>query len=193
MVVSGPLRDALVSVEQLDVHTGEAYRSVGDATTDQEGRFGVDTGLANGLLRVSARGGWFVDAATQAAIQLDPSAEITSLVWFELVENRDDILVSPIGHLIDARTRVKLDTLRDMTEAWKDASSHLGRHFGDVEDWARLRMIGLDHPATSPTEEVRAALVHAALSYLVRDIAAEAGSSPQESTCSGSRISGLLI
>ncbi|HWO20496.1 MAG TPA: hypothetical protein VNO30_17120 [Kofleriaceae bacterium] len=67
-----------------------------------------------------------------------------------------------------------------MTDAWKDASGHLGRHFGDVEDWSRLKMIGLDHPATSPTEEVRAALVHVALSYLVRDIAAEAGSSPQE-------------
>jgi Bacterial Ig-like domain len=180
VVVSGPLRDALVSVEQLDLHTGEAYRGIGDATTDQEGRFSVDTGLANGLLRISARGGWFMDDATQAPIQLDPSDEITSLVWFELVENRDDILVSPIGHLIDARTRVKLDTLGDMTEAWKDASSHLGRHFGDVEDWSRLRMIGLDHPATSPTEEVRAALVHVALSFLVRDIAAEAGSSPQE-------------
>jgi hypothetical protein len=180
VVLSGPLRGASISVEQLDLHTGDAHHRVGHATTDEAGRFAVDTELANGLLRVTARGGSFEDAATGATIQLDPTDEITSLVWFELVDVRDDVLVSPIGHLIDARARVKLDTLGDMTEAMRDASSHLGRHFGDVKDWSRLRMFGLNQPATSPTEEVRAALVHVALSYLARDIGAEAVSSPQE-------------
>ena len=180
VIVSGPLRSAAIAVDQLDLHTGEIVRRVGATTSDQTGRFTVDTGLANGLLRVTARGGSFVDAATGAEIRLDPTDEISSLVWFELVEVREDVLVSPVGHLIDVRARVKLDTLGDMTEAVKDASSHLGRHFGDVKDWSRLRMIGLDEPATSPTEEVRAALVHVALSYLARDIAAEAISSPQE-------------
>jgi hypothetical protein len=180
VVVSGPLRNASISVDQLDLHTGEVYERVGDTTTDQDGRFAVDTALANGLLRVMARGGSFIDRATRATIQLDPTDEITSLVLFELAEVTDQVLVSPISHLIDARARAKLETLGDMTEAWKDASSHLGRHFGDVKDWSRLRLGGLDQPATSPTEELRAALVHVALSYLAQDIAAEAGSSPQE-------------
>ncbi|HSK01402.1 MAG TPA: hypothetical protein VK932_09180 [Kofleriaceae bacterium] len=153
---------------------------MGDAITDPSGRFVLDAGLANGLIRIRASGGSFVDLATGATIQLDPTDALTSLVWFELVEVVEDALVSPIGHLIDARTRVKLPALGDLTEAAKDASSHLGRHFGNVADWTRLHLVGLDRPATSPTEGVRAALVHAALSYLARDIAAEAGSSPQE-------------
>ena len=180
VVVSGPLRGASIFVEQLDLHTGAIYRRVGEAVTDSSGRFAIDTAHANGLLRITSRGGSFVDPATRVTVQLDPTDELTSLVWFELVDIRDDVLVSPVGHLIDARARMKLDTLGDMTEAAKDASSHLGRHFGDVEDWSRLRLIGLDQPATSPTEQVRAALVQAALSYLARDIAAEAGSSSQE-------------
>ena len=180
VVVSGPLRGASISVDQIDIHTGELFRRVGEASTDDPGKFVLDTDLANGLLRITARGGSFVDLATRATIQLDPTDELTSLVWFELADIRDDVLVSPIGHLIDARARVKLETLGDMTQAVQDASAHLGRHFGDVKDWTRLRLIGLDQPATSPTEQVRAALVHAALSYLAKDIAAEAGSSPQE-------------
>jgi hypothetical protein len=180
VVVSGPLRGASISVDQIDIHTGELFRHVGDVSTDESGKFVLDTDLANGLLRITARGGSFVDLATRATIQLDPTDELTSLVWFDLAEVRGDVLVSPLGHLIDARARVKLETLGDMAEAVQDASAHLGRHFGDVKDWTRLRLIGLDQPATSPTEQVRAALVQAALSYLAKDIAAEAGSSPQE-------------
>lgn len=180
VMVSGALREGRVFVDQLDLHTGEVYRRVGDTMTDASGRFGLPTRHANGLLRITVRGGSFEDLASGATIQLDPTDELTSLVWFELTEELEDALVSPIGHLIDARARVKLAALGDMTEAVRDASSHLGRHFGNITDWTRLRLVGLDQPATSPTEPVRAALVHAALGSLARDIAAEAGSSPQE-------------
>ena len=180
VVISGPLRGATVFAEQLDLHTGAVYLRVGDAITNEDGRFAMLTGHANGLFRITVRGGSYVDAATRTPLQLDPTDELTSLAWFDLAEVREDILVSPIGHLIDTRARVKLELLGDMTEAMHDASDHLGRHFGDVKDWSRLRLAGLDQPATSPTEEVRAALVHTALSYLAQDIAIEAGSSPQE-------------
>lgn len=180
VVVAGPLRGAAVSVVQLDLRTGEPLALVGETATDDQGRFSLDAGISNGILRVTARGGIFVDPASGATIQLDPADELSSLVRFDLADSVSDALVGPIGHLIDARARVKQAILGDMSEALADASSHLGRHFGDVRDWSRLELAGLSRPATSPTEQIRAALVHAALGVLARDIAAEAGGSPQE-------------
>lgn len=180
VVISGPLRSASITVDQIDPHSGELDYHVGDTITDSEGRFSlVEIGYANGLLRVIARGGNFTDLATGATIQLDHTDELTSLTWFDLAESRDEILVSPVGHLVDARARVTLEAIGDMTGAVKDASAHLHRHFGDA-DWMRLQLIGLDRPAISPTEPVRAGLIQAALSYLARDIAAAAGASVQE-------------
>ncbi|MGN6104475.1 MAG: hypothetical protein ACTHU0_05170 [Kofleriaceae bacterium] len=179
VVVSGPLRGARLSIEQVDPATGDVRVHVADTTTDEEGAFSLELGLANGLLRATARGGSFVDLATGATIQLDATDALSSLVWFELGSHRDDALVSPIGHLVDARARATFGDHGDLARAMERAREHLHRHFGNA-DWSRLRLVGLDEPATSPTEAVRAALVQASLSYLARDIAAEAGASPQE-------------
>src|SRR5689334_2574972 len=64
VVLSGPLRHASISVDQLDLHTGGVYQRVGDTITNETGQFVIDTGHANGLLRVTARGGSFTDRAT---------------------------------------------------------------------------------------------------------------------------------
>lgn len=179
VIVSGPLHGASVSIDQLDPKTGGVRTHVADTTTDQDGWFEADIGLANGFLRATASGGTFVDLATGATIQLDPADKLNSLVRVELNEMRDDVLVSPVGHLVDARAAWKLAELGDVTKAVSAATEHLHRHFGNV-DWSRVQLVSLDQPATSPTEPVRAALVQAALSVLAKDIATAAESSPQD-------------
>jgi hypothetical protein len=182
VVVSGPLRGATVSVDQLDYRAASslAVRAhVGDTTTDDEGRFSVETGTYSGLLLVTARGGSFADLATGATLELDPSAGLESIEPLDLLEQRDDALVSPVGALIAARTRWKANQLGDVVIAERDAEAHLSRHFAGVP-WLRIRLASLDTATTSPTEPVRAALVQAALSFLAQDIAQAAGASPQE-------------
>ena len=66
-----------------------------------------------------------------------------------------------------------------MRAAVEDARQHLNFHFGQA-DWSWLKPADLGQHQTSPTEPVRAALVQAALSYLVKDIADAAGASPQQ-------------
>ena len=180
VVISGGVRGARVSVDQLDAHTGEVRIHIGEAVTDEMGRFAVDTGTANGILRVHVRGGTFDDLATGATIELDDTDEITSLIRYGLLDLQEDALVSPIGHLVEARTMVRLPVLGDMTAALEETTRSLHGHFGNVDWMSPVRLAPLDRPAISPTEPVRAAFVHAALSVLARDIAADAGAGPQE-------------
>jgi hypothetical protein len=180
VVLSGGVRGASVVVDQLDAHTGEAYQRVGEATTDADGRFLIEeTREASGLFRLMSRGGVFDDLATGATIQLDDDDELQSFLWFPIVDQRTDALVGPIGHLIAARAWSRLETLGDMRAAFDDATDHIARHFGQTE-WGLLELHDLGTPATSPTKPVRAAFIHAALSFLVKDIAAAADASPQQ-------------
>jgi hypothetical protein len=187
VVVSGPLRNARVSIDQIllqaqDEITIRAH--VADATTDDDGWFGrargVEVGELNGLFLLTASGGSYTDLATGATIQLDPTTTLETITPFALFEVRDDVLVSPVGHLIAARTRWKVSRLGDVLLAQHEAAEHMNRHFGSVVDWTHLRLGALDAAATSPTEAVRASLVHAGLSFLAQDIATMAGASPQE-------------
>jgi hypothetical protein len=182
VVVSGPLRKAMISVDQLDysVKSSVAIRAhVADTMTDDDGRFSVDTDTYSGLLLVTAKGGTYTDLATGATIQLDPNAGLESIEPLEILEQRDDALVSPVGALLAARTRWKMPQLHDLAMAERDAEDHLNRHFGGVP-WTRVKLSSLSTATTSPTEAIRAGLVHAALSYLAADIAQAAGASPQE-------------
>jgi len=73
----------------------------------------------------------------------------------------------------------RLSALGDLAAAFDESRASLHRHFGNV-DWGQVLPWPLDRPAVSPTEPVRAALVHAALSVLARDIADAAHAGPQE-------------
>jgi hypothetical protein len=178
VAISGGVRGAQVSVDQLSLQTGEIRYHVGDAISDDTGRFEMEAGIRNGILRITARGGSYEDLATGATIQLDDADELVSLTWFTLLDVRDDALVSPIGHLVEARTMERLLVLGDMAEAFEESKKSLHGHFGGV-DWGAVRLWPLDQHAISPTEPVRAAFVHAALSVLARDIAADTGAGPQ--------------
>jgi hypothetical protein len=185
VVVSGPLRGAAVSIDQIETRDPEMgiRRHVADTITDDQGRFSVEVGIYSGLLRVTASGGSFVDLSTGTTIELDTANGLASIVPLDLLDARDDALVSPIGHLIATRTRWKAGQLREVEfpvrEAEAEASDHLNRHFGNV-DWTRQKLGSLEVVAISPTEPVRAAIVQAALSELAHDIASAAGASPQE-------------
>lgn len=179
VLVSGPVRGARIRVDQLDRHTGEVQFHLGEAVSDDDGRFAMETGLEHGIFRIAARGGTFQDLATGATIQLDDDDEIVSLIWYGLLALREDSLVSPIGRLVEARTMERLQVVGDMTTAFDETRASFHRHFGDV-DWSQVIPWPLDQPAISPTEPVRAAFVHAALSVLARDIAVEAQAGPQD-------------
>jgi len=187
VVVSGPLRNAALSIDQISLQAGGsiAIRAhVADTTTDDEGRFGgalgIEIGKFNGLFLLTASGGSFGDLATGATIQLDPTTTLETITSFDLFEARDDVLVSPVGQLIAARTRWKLSQGGDVLAAERDAAEHVNRHFASVVDWTHLKLGSLATTTTSPTEAVRSALVQAALSFLAQDIAVAAGASPQE-------------
>jgi hypothetical protein len=183
VVVSGPLRGAAVSVDQIDygAKTSVAVAAhVGDAMTDEDGHFELpDIGSFNGLLLITAKGGKFTDLATGVPIQLDPGTGLETIVDIDLLGKNDDVLVSPVGHLIAARTRGKMAEVGDVVMAEADAASILPRHFGNVP-WSRMTLASLETKATSPTEPLRGALVQAALSFLAHDIAQASGASPQE-------------
>lgn len=182
VVVSGPLHGALVAVDQVKLDArGEIVlrEHVGEATTDSEGRFSLDAGVYSGLFVVTASGGSYRERVGGAMVQLDEAEGIESIAWLDLLEDRDDVLVSPVGHLIAARMRTRVAELGDVSEAATEASETLGKHFANV-DWTRIKVGSLDVPAVSPTEPVRAALVQAALSVLASDIANQAGASSQD-------------
>jgi hypothetical protein len=183
VVVSGPLRKAAISIDQLDQKAPGAVAvraHITDTMTDDDGRFSVEVGTYNGLLLLTASGGSFQDLATGATIQLDTNTSLETITRFALFDERDDVLVSPVGALIAARTRGRVTELGNVVAAERDAAEHLDRHFGTVVDWSHVKLGSLETSTTSPTEPVRAAFVQAALSFLARDIAAESGASPQE-------------
>jgi hypothetical protein len=179
VLISGGVRGARIWIDQLDPHTGEIRAHLGEAISDEVGGFAVETGTESGIFRITARGGTFADLATGATIQLDRTDEIVSLISYSLLDLREDALVSPIGHLVEARTTARLPALGDLTAAFEETKGSLHRHFGNV-DWGAVRPWPLAQPAVSPTEPVRAAFVHAALSVLARDIAADAQAGPQD-------------
>lgn len=195
VIVSGPLRGATVSVDRIDLVTGEVAAHVADAVTneqddpstadlDETGHFSIATDEHDGLFRITARGGEFVDLVTGRKVQLDGASELVSLAWLELFEERNDVLVSPVGHLIEARWRYLIaptdgSAALDVTTAAKDAAKSLNRHFAGV-DWMTVKPADLRVAAASPTEPVRAAFVQAAFSRLARDVADAAQSTEQE-------------
>jgi hypothetical protein len=179
VLISGGVRGARISADQLDLKTGEVRFHVGEAVTDATGHFAIATGTENGIFRITARGGTYEDLATGATIDLDDTDEIASLIWYDLLDLREDALVSPIGHLVEARTMERLAVLGDMMAAFDETRASLHHHFGNV-DWGAVRPWPLGERANSPIEPVRAAFVHAALSVLARDIAADAQAGPQE-------------
>ena len=180
VLISGGVRGARISVDQLDRH-GAVEHHIGEATTDEAGHFAMETGLEHGIFRLSAKGGAYQDLATSAAVQLDARDEIVSLTSFELLAQRQDALVSPIGHMIEARTMERLRVSGDLVAAFDETRASFNRHFGYV-DWGQVIPWPLDRPAVSPTEPVRAAIVLAAFSVLASDIAADAQVGPQEVT-----------
>ena len=156
VLISGGVRGARVSADQLDLQTGEIRFHIGEAVTDESGRFVMETGTENGIFRITAQGGTYRDLATGAMIQLDKTDEIDSLIWYQILALREDALVSPIGHLIEARTMERLAALGDMTAAFEETRASFNRHFGNV-DWGEVTPWPLDQPAISPIEPVRAA------------------------------------
>ena len=179
VLISGGVRGARIRVDELDPHTGEVRFHIGETVTDESGRFVMETGTEAGIFRIVAQGGTFEDLATGATIQLDKTEEVVSLISYSLLEVREDSLVSPIGQLVAARTMARLPALGDLAAAFDESRASIHRHFGNV-DWGAVRPSPLDQGATSPTEPVRAAFVHAALSVLASDIATDAHAGPQE-------------
>lgn len=181
VAMSGPVSGAAVTVEQLDLDTGEVTATVGTTTADAAGAFTLDTGAANGLVRITARGGSYTDLASGERIELDADAALETVIELDLLEERTGVRIAPVGHLVAARMRAAIAGGVDARFALETAAEHVNRHFGNV-DWERTEPAPLAEPAPSPTEPVRAALVEAALSYLAADIAGEAGASPQDVT-----------
>jgi hypothetical protein len=183
VVVAGPLRGAKISIDQLHIDNdlGDVREHVADLVTDDDGRWTLgDTGLLNGLIRVTATGGEYHDRVSGATIILDDEAEVRSLFDVDLFEDRF-LLVSPVGHLTEsfARARLAAGTEANLWDARAAAAEHLDRHFGGV-DWARVELADITQPATSPTEEVRAIAVHSAFQVLVEDFRLASGATPQE-------------
>ncbi|MEJ7597350.1 MAG: hypothetical protein WKG01_05525 [Kofleriaceae bacterium] len=182
VVISGdrPVVSAAVKLEQLDFVTGAVTRDVGEVVTDADGRFVIPTKTANGMMRLTSSGGMFNDVATGQTIALDEADQLITLVVVDLLEKRAGILISPIGHLIAVRAMSQKDALGGLEEAYDDALFRLSKHFGGVRDWTNLEPMGLDRPATSPTEPFRAGWVLTAISFLAREIAQEANVTAQE-------------
>ena len=78
--------------------------------------------------RGSAAGRSLLSGQVGASIDLDPTTTLETITSFALFEARDDVLVSPVGHLIAARTRWKVIQLGDVLTAHADAAEHLNRH-----------------------------------------------------------------
>jgi hypothetical protein len=182
VIISGGVRGARLSVDRLNAR-GEILSHIGDAVTDDAGRFVIEleTGTEHGLFRFLAQGGSYQDLVTGATVELDTHDELVSLIRFGLLPQRDDALVSPIGHMVEARTLERFRASGDLMAAFDETRASLHHHFGNV-DWDQVIPWPLDRPAPSPTEPVRAAFVLAALSVLAHDIALDAGAGPQEAS-----------
>lgn len=184
VIVSGPLRDARVSIDQLHVddNIGGVREHVGDTATDADGRYHLgELGTLNGLFLVTASGGNFTDLVSGETVALDPSEQVRTLVEVELFETRTGALVSPIGHLVESLARARLadGVHANLYEARGVAAEHVHAHYGGL-DWQRIDPAALNQPAPSATDPVRAALIADALSILTDEIATAAGASHQE-------------
>jgi hypothetical protein len=183
VVVAGPLRGAKLSIDQLHIDNdiGDVREHVADLVTDDDGRWSLpETGLLNGLILVTATGGEYLDRVSNSTIVLDDEAQIRGLFDVDIYEQRF-LLVSPVSHLTEALARSRLAAGHEpnLWDAREKAAERIDRHFGGV-DWARIELADIAQPATSPTEEVRAAAVHAAWPVLADDLRAASGATPQE-------------
>ncbi len=183
LTLGGDLVGADISIDQLDYFAGTPTIRVheGDTTTDSAGYFELLTGVDSGYFLVTARGGQFVDYATGQTVALDPADELKTILYTDPLEDLTTGLVSPVGHLTQALalSRLEAGMHPSIVEAHAFATEHVDRHFGDLP-WERLQPADLAARQTSPTAEVRAALILGAWSLLAADTAAQAGSSVQE-------------
>lgn len=184
VMVTGALRGARVVVEQLrlDDASGGVREVVGETTTDADGRFSfTGLGTLNGMFVAHAFGGELDDLATSTTIRLDAGAELRSLFWVDLFEDRQDVLVSPVGALVESLARQQLASgaATDIGAARDLAAEHVHAHFGDL-DWSRIDPVSLAEPATSPVDAWRAAAVLGGYAVLADDVRNAAGASPQE-------------
>ena len=179
----GPLVGAAVSIDLLEYlgATPMVRSHVGDVTTDATGHFEHPTGTGSGYFLITARGGQFRDYATGQAVVLDPTDELTAILYTDSLEDLTTGLITPEGHLayelIKARTASGADP--SLVVSHTLVNEHLDAHFGGLH-WERIAPASLDASATSPTAEVRAAFILAAWSLVARDIAAASGASAQE-------------
>ena len=174
------LANATIWIEQLALYDDqERVRSeVGIGRTDDQGYFEpIATEAFSGVLRIRARGGQYRDLVSNEAIQLDASTELRALYFFPLF-GEETVLITPIHTLVDARFRSRMREVRDVTQAVKDSYRIIDAHFGALE-WEHVVPAELTLPATSPTDEVRAAFVLGGLSLLTDDVRAASGSTPQ--------------
>jgi hypothetical protein len=177
VLLSSAVAGAAVSIDQLDLTTGDVRAHVGDATTGADGAFSIDTQDYSGLLLITSSGGSFTDLGGNVIV-LDASQTLRSFARADLEGEQHDALVSSVGELMVTRFFARLDggAASDVETA---AAEHLNTHFGGV-DWTAIDPADLSIGAASPTEPVRAALVEAAFAFLADDIRSSASASPQE-------------
>ena len=136
MTLDAPLVGAQVSIDHLEylAATPRIRGHVGDRTTDAAGHFEIPTGLNSGYFLITTRGGSFVDYATGQTVVLDPSDELTALLYTDLLEDLTTGLVTPITHLahrlIVARTTAGLD--RSLVDSHTLVNAHLDQHSGGL-------------------------------------------------------------
>jgi hypothetical protein len=176
------LAGAHVVVDQVNLYDGKAAlrKHVGDVEADASGDFGpMNTGTINGLILIDASGGTYTDPINGARIQLDPSVHIRALHWLGVFEDRSATMyVTPVHALVEALFRYRMSVVIDTTKAANEAYAHLNAHLGTL-DWEKVVPADLAVPATSPTDEIRAAFVLGGLDLLADDLRAASNSTPQ--------------
>ncbi|MEZ4402568.1 MAG: hypothetical protein R3B06_21270 [Kofleriaceae bacterium] len=182
MTLDGPLVGARVSIDHLEYQaaTPVVRSHVGDVVTDATGYFQIAVNLDSGYFLVTTHGGQFRDYATGATVVLDDTRALTTILYTDYQEPLTTGLVTPISYLahrlIVARTAAGADA--SLIDAHALADAHLDAHFGGLH-WERTAVGDLAVAAPSPTDDVRAAFILAAWSYLARDLAQAAGSTVQ--------------
>ena len=174
------LANAEIWIEQLDLYDGRATVNyqLGSARTDEQGYFPpIATGVSSGLLQIRALGGTYRDLVSGEAIQLDASTELRALYLLPILA-QETLLVTPVHALVEAKFRSRLREVGDATRAISDAYRILDAHFGALK-WERVVPADLSEPATSPTDEIRAAFLLGGLSILADDLRSASGSTPQ--------------
>ncbi|MEZ4400005.1 MAG: hypothetical protein R3B06_08300 [Kofleriaceae bacterium] len=183
MTLDGPLVGARISIDHLEylAATPVIRSHVGEVITDGTGYFDIATGSKSGYFLITTHGGQFRDYATGAAVVLDDSRQLTALLYTDILEDLTTGLVTPITHLdhrlIVARTTSGADTT--LVDSHALVNEHLDAHFGGLR-WERATIGDLGRAAPSPTDDVRAAFILAAWSFMAQDIAQAAGATVQE-------------